>query len=85
MPIFKDPATGDVLTVTGPNAQALEAAGWEQISPDDPPAADPTPTPSPVPAKSAPKDEWVAYAISLGVPSFEADAANKADLIARVS
>lgn len=34
------------------------------------------------PAKSASKDEWVAYAVSQGADEVEADAATKDDLIA---
>lgn len=37
---------------------------------------------APVPAKSAHKDEWVAYAVSLGADADEAEQATKDDLIA---
>lgn len=41
--------------------------------------------PSGPPAKSAPKGDWVAYAVSQGIDEAEANAMKKPDLIAKVT
>jgi hypothetical protein len=39
---------------------------------------------TPKPKKTAPKEDWVAYAIAHGVPSYEAWAMTKDELIEKV-
>lgn len=71
-----------VIAAAGtPSDRAYRAAGYEPSDDETvEPAADPK-----MPLRAALKDAWVEYAISRGVPSFEASGMTKKALIERVT
>jgi hypothetical protein len=94
MATFKHTETGDEVAYPDGSFYAelaAESAEWEQTAGDPVvvPEALPTMAPAaevvdPKPKKSASHDEWAAYAIAHGVPSFEAQNLTRDELVERM-
>ncbi|MFE7128955.1 hypothetical protein [Streptomyces sp. NPDC057617] len=54
---YKNENTGDIVTLPAPRGRLERLANWTRLDPEEPTPAGPV-----RPARSAKKDEWVAYA-----------------------